>query len=55
MTILVLEFKKIQINDKHYITSFIQTQKEKQLLMKLMLMVYLNQCIILSYQTYKNL
>ena len=34
---------------------FIQTQKQKKLLMKVTLMMYLNQFMIQLYQTYKNL
>ena len=40
---------------KQNLTPFILTQKQKQLLMKVTLMMYLNQRIVLSYQTYKNL
>ena len=40
---------------KHYIESFIGTHKQKQLLMKVTLMIYFNQSIVLLYQTYKNL
>ena len=36
-------------------TYFIQTHKQKQLLMKLLLMMFLNQSILQLYQTYKNL
>ena len=34
---------------------FIQTQKQKKLLMKVTLMMYLNQFMIQLYQTYKKL
>ena len=34
---------------------FSQTQKQKQLLIKVILMMYLNQSILRLYQTYKNL
>ena len=40
---------------KQNLTPFILTQKQKQLLTKVTLMMYLNQPIVLSYQTYKNL
>ena len=48
MAALVLGFKKIQS------APFIQTQKQKQLLMKGTLMMYLNQSITLLYQKYKK-
>ena len=37
------------------IVPFIRTQKQKQLLMKAILMMNLNQSIVRLYQTYKNL
>ena len=40
---------------RHFIAPFIQTQKQKQLLMKVTLMMYLNQSTLLLYKTYKNL
>ena len=40
---------------RHYIAPFFQTQKQKQLLMKVTLMMYLNQSTLLLYKTYKNL
>ena len=52
---LVLEFKKCKVMMKHYIESFIGTHKQKQLLMKVTLIIYFNQSIVLLYQTYKNL
>ena len=49
VTTLVLEFKKMII--KQYITPFSSlTQKQEQLLMKTILMMYLNQSIVLLYQ-----
>ena len=50
---LVLEFKKytMMINTG----SFIQTQNQKQLLMKMILMIYLNWFIVLFYPTYNFL
>ena len=36
-------------------TPFTETQKQKQLLMKVKLTMYLNQFILQLYQTYKNL
>ena len=39
---------------KQNITPFIRPQKQKQLLMKVILMVYLDQSIVRLYQTYKN-
>ena len=55
MTTLVLEFKKIEVMIKQNITLFIQIQKQKQLLMKITLMMYMNQSILQLYQTYKNM
>ena len=52
---LVLEFKKCKMMMKNYIAPFIRTHKQKQLLMKVTLMMYLNQSIVVLYQTYKNL
>ena len=40
---------------KQNIALFIQTQKQTQLLMKVTLMMYLNQTIPLLYQTCENL
>ena len=37
------------------IQAFIQTQKKKQLLMKAILMLHLNQSILQLSQTYKNM
>ena len=34
---------------------FIQTQKQKQLLMKVIMMIHFNQCIVQLYQRYTNL
>ena len=48
VTTLVLEFKKMII--KQYIIPFSLTQKQEQLLMKTILMMYLNQSIVLLYQ-----
>ena len=53
MTTLVVEFKKTKNNDNA--KPFIQTQKQKQLLMRVILMMYLYQFIVRLYQTYKNL
>ena len=36
-------------------TPFIQTQKQKPLFTKVILMIYLNQSILQLYQTHKNL
>ena len=55
MTTLVLEFTKIEsVHKTKYVTPFIETQMKKQLLMKVILMMYLNQSIIPLYQTYKQ-
>ena len=40
---------------KQIIGLFIRTPKQEQLLMKEILMMYLNQFILRMYQTYKNL
>ena len=53
MTTLVVEFKKTKNDDNA--KPFIQTQKQKQLLMRVILMMYLYQFIVRLYQTYKNL
>ena len=51
VTTCVLEFKKIEIDDK----AKYGKKRQEQLLMKMTLMIYLNQSIILQlYQTYKN-
>ena len=55
MTTSVLVFKKIESDDKTKHDSFFQTQKQKQLRMKVVLMMYLNQFILQLYKTYKNL
>ena len=39
---------------KQNIVLLLRTQKQKQLLMKVMLMTYLNQFILRLYQTYRN-
>ena len=54
MTTLVLESKKIEIDEKQNMTLFIHTQKQKQSLMKVTLMMYLNQSILRLYQTSKH-
>ena len=53
MTTSVVEFKKTKNDDNA--KPFIQTQKQKQLLMRVILMMYLYQFIVRLYQTYKNL
>ena len=40
---------------KHYIAPFIRTQKQKKLSMKVTLIMYLNQSIVILYQGYKSL
>ena len=55
VTALVLEFKKIENDNKTNLTLFIHIQNQKELLMKLTLMMYLNQSILQLYQTYKNI
>ena len=51
-TTLILEFEKIESNDKTKYNTFIGTQNHKQLLMKVTLIMYLNQSITLLCQTY---
>ena len=46
---LGLVLKKIEIDD-----NFINTQKQKQLIMKVTLMMCLNQSILQLYQAYKS-
>ena len=54
VTTLVLVFKKIEREDKtKYDTFYLNSQK--QLSKKVILMMYLNQCILQLYQAYKNL
>ena len=53
VTTLVLEFKKYTMMIDT--ASFIQTQNQKQLLMKMILMIYLNWFIVLFYPTYNFL
>ena len=45
MTALVLEFKKIESDEPQNIAPFICTQNQKKLLMKEILIIYLNQYI----------
>ena len=48
MTMLALEFKKVQRNNKTLYSNFYSNSKAvKQLLMKVSLMIYLNQAVIL--------
>ena len=48
MTMLALEFKKVQRNNKTIYSNFYSNSKAvKQLLMKVSLMIYLNQAVIL--------
>ena len=55
VTTLVLVFKKIESQFKESMTVFTHTQKQKQLSMKVTLMVCFNQSILQLYQTCKNL
>ena len=55
VTTLVLVFKKIESQFKESMTVFTHTQKQKQLSMKVTLMVCFNQSILQLYQTLKNL
>ena len=47
--------KKIEGEDKKNMAHFIHTQNQKQLSMKVTLMIYLKESIIQLYQGYKNL
>ena len=53
VTTLVLEFSTIENDDETKYSTFIRTRKQKQLLMKiiLLLLIYLNRFILRSYQT----
>ena len=53
MTALVLVFKMIESEDS--MTLFIHTQKQKQLPMKVTLMMCFDQSILQLYQRYENL
>ena len=55
VTTLAIVFKKIESDDKTKQGLFIQHQKQKQLLKKVTLMMYLNQSILPLYQKYKNI
>ena len=52
---LVLEFEKIENDNKTLYNTFIRIQKQKQLLIKMTLVINLNQSIVLLYETYKYL
>ena len=54
VTTLVLVFKKIESDDKTKYGTFFHSQKQKELLMKAKLMMYLNQYILQVHRTYKN-
>ena len=53
--VLELKKKKKKMMIKQNIAPFIQTQKQKHLLMKVTLMMYLNQSIVLLYQACRSL
>ena len=53
VTTLVLEFKKIE--QKQNMIPFIRTQKQKQVLIKVTMIMYLNRSILQLYQIYKSL
>ena len=55
MTTLAIVFKKIESDDKTKQGPFIHSQKQKHLLKKVILMMYLNQSILPLYQKYKNI
>ena len=52
---LVLMLKKIESDDKQNMTHFIQTQPQRQLSIKMPLMMYLNESILQLHQTNKNI
>ena len=54
LTTLVLVFKKIESEDKTSITVFIYTQKQKQVPMKVTLIMCFNQSILQLHQIHKN-
>ena len=54
MATLILVFKKIKSEDKQSLTIFIQTPKQKQLSMKVTLIMCFNQSILQLQQAYKN-
>ena len=47
---LIFEFQNIKMTVKQNIAHFILTQKQKQLLMKVILVMYLNQSIVQNIQ-----
>ena len=51
VVILTLEFTNDKMMIKQYITPFIRTQKQKILLMKVILMICLNQFILRLYKS----
>ena len=56
MTRIVLVLIKIETDDKTKYDTFFYTQKQKQLLMKVTLMMHFNQSALYQlYQTYKSL
>ena len=54
VTTVVLKLRKKKVTIKHIILLFIRTQKQKNLLMKVILMMYLKQFMLGLYQKYKN-
>ena len=50
VTAVVLVYKKTESD----MTPFIRSQKQKQILVKVTLMIYLNQSIVLLYKTNKH-
>ena len=52
---LINSLSELQSDNQNDIAPFIRTQRQTQLLKKVVLMKYLNQSIVLLYQTYKNL
>ena len=51
VTTLIIDFRKIESDDA---TKYTTKAKQKQLLIKIILMMHLNQFILKLYQTYKN-
>ena len=55
MATLVIDFKKIESDDASKYTTFYSNSKAERLLIIVTLMMYLDQFIPPSHQTYKNL
>ena len=51
----VLEFKKIESDDETKYSTFYSSSKAETIIMRVILIMYLNQSIVQLYQTYKNI